>query len=162
MRIEALPMMAIAALVFAGSCGTSQLPAQERIPTDGVHITGAIQGVYPIGSGATCGLATVNTDKILQFSPNAKSGAVIGLELIKYEGAATYSPLDWPPYEHSALWVGLIGGHTWRAHSGRVTVTSADSAKVSGTLAASGMQQVDGTTTVNATGSWTCRLVWRT
>jgi hypothetical protein len=147
-------MIAVAGLLVVTGCGTSQ-PA----PVVGVHIDGAITAVYPISSGATCNLASVNADKVLQFSSNAKTGAAIGIELIKYKGAGTYSPLDWPPYESSALWVGLIGGHTWRAHSGEVTVASDAKGRISGTVAASAMQEVDGTTTVNARGSWACQLL---
>src|SRR5712692_465488 len=147
-------MMAVVCLMVATGCGVSQ-PA----PVVGVHIEGAITAVYPISSGATCNLAKVNADSVLQSSSNAKTGVAVGIELIKYKGAGTYSPLDWPPYQSSALWVGLIGGHTWRAHSGRVTVVSDVKGKVSGTLAASGMQEVDGTTTVSASGSWTCQLL---
>lgn len=152
--------VAIAALLIVAGCGTSK-PAtqtQVQIPTDGVHMNGAITAVYPITDNAACNVATVNADKILQFKPNAKTGAVIGMELIKYKGAGTYAPLDWPPYQNSAAWVGLIGGHTWRAHGGQVTVTSEISGKVSGTLVATGMQEVGGTTTVNATGSWRCQV----
>jgi hypothetical protein len=147
-------MMAVAGLLVVTGCGTSQ-PASVV----GVHIDGAITAVYPISSGATCNLARVNADAVLQFSTNAKTGAAVGIELIKYKGAGVYRPLDWPPYESSALWVGLIGGQTWRAHSGQVTVVSDVKGKISGTLAASGMQEVDGITTVNASGSWTCQLL---
>ncbi len=99
----------------------------------------------------------VNADQVLTLSANAKSGASIGIELIKYKGPGTYAPLDWPPYESSAFWAGLIGGHTWRAYSGQVTVTSDSNGKVSGTVTASDMREVDGSTTVNANGSWTCQ-----
>ncbi len=123
-----------------------------------MHIDGAFTGVYPISSGGKCNVATLNADKILQFSPNATTGAAVGMELLKYTGPKTYAPLDWPPYQRSAAWVGLIGGHTWRAHSGRVTVTSDVNGTISGTLEASGMQEVGGTTTVNASGSWICMV----
>jgi hypothetical protein len=128
-------------------CGSTNPPpkAQVQVPSDGVHIDGAFTGVYPISSAGTCN--------------DASTGAAIGMELIKYKGAGAYAPLDWPPYQNSAAWVGLIGGKTWRAHSGGVIVTSDLNGKISGTLTASGMQEVGGTTTVNASGSWRCQTV---
>jgi hypothetical protein len=144
----------------AGCGSTNPAPkAQVQVPTDGVHIDGAFTGVYPISSGGTCNVATLNADKILQFTANASTGAAVGMELLKYKGAGAYAPLDWPPYQNSAAWVGLIGGKTWRAHSGGVIVTSDLNGKISGTLTASGMQEVGGTTTVNASGSWRCQTV---
>jgi hypothetical protein len=149
----------VALLMVAGCSSANPAPkAQAQVPTDGVHIDGAFTAIYPITDNATCNVALVNTDKILQFKPNAKAGAVIGLELIKYKGAGTYAPLDWPPFQNSAAWVGLIGGHTWRAFGGRVTVTSVVNGKVSGTLEATDMQEAGGTTTVNASGSWKCQI----
>ncbi len=146
--------------MVAGCGGTNPTPkAQAQVPTDGVHIDGAFTGVYPISSGGKCNIATLNADKILQFTANATTGAAVGMELIKYKGAGTYGPLDWPPYQNSAAWVGLIGGHTWRAFSGKVTVTADVSGMISGTLVSSGMQEVGGTTTVNASGSWRCQTV---
>jgi hypothetical protein len=143
----------------AGCGSTNPAPkAQAQVPTDGVHIAGAFTGVYPISSGGKCNVATLNADKILQFTPNATTGAAFGMELIKYKGAGTYGPLDWPPFQNSAAWVGLIGGHTWRAFSGHVTVTADVSGMISGTLVSSGMQEVGGTTTVNASGSWRCQV----
>lgn len=148
--------------------GSPGQPGPATIPTDGVHLEGAIQAVYPVGSGATCNLATVNADKVLQFSPNVRSGAVIGLEIIKYTGPATYAEVGWPPYDRSAFWVGVIGGKTWRAESGVITVTSDATGRVSGTVRASGMREVVsssglrtvfGTTTVNASGSWSCQML---
>ena len=151
--------MAIAALLMMAGCGnTNPAPkAQAQVPTDGVHVEGAFAGVYPISSGGKCNVATVNADKILQFSANATTGAAVGMELIKYRGAGTYAPLGWPPYDRSALSVELIGGHAWRAYSGRVIVTSDVNGAISGTLAATGMREVGGTTTVNASGSWRCQ-----
>ncbi len=121
-------------------------------------MSGAITAVYPVTDNATCNVAMVNADKILQFKPNAKIGAVIGLELIKYTGPKTYAPLDWPPYQTSAMWVGLVGGHTWRAFLGWVKVASDVNGKISGTLSSPGMQEVGGTSTVNASGSWRCQV----
>jgi hypothetical protein len=161
MRLDPWRVIAIVVVLVVTGCGSYKPApqAQAQVPTDGVHIKGAITAVYAITDNATCNVAMVNADKILQFKPNAKAGAVIGLELIKYRGAGTYAPLDWPPYQNSAAWVGLIGGHTWRAHGGHVTVTSDISGRVSGTLEATGMQEVGGTTTVNASGSWRCQTV---
>ncbi len=161
MLLDPPRVMALAVVLVVAACGSSNPPpqAQTQVPPDGVHMNGAITTVYPITDNATCNVAMVNADKILQFKPNAKAGAVIGLELIKYKGAGTYAPLDWPPYQNSAAWVGLIGGHTWRAYGGQVTVTSDINGKVSGTLEATGMQEVGGTTTVNASGSWRCQTV---
>ncbi len=133
-------------------------PAQAQVPADGVHISGAITGVYPISSGGKCNVATLNADKILQFTANASTGAAVGMELIKYTGPKTYAALDWPPYQSSAMWVGVIGGHTWRAFSGWVKVGSDVEGKISGTLYSSGMREVGGTTTVNASGSWRCQV----
>jgi hypothetical protein len=159
MRLDPRRVIAIVVVLVVTGCGSYKPApqAQAQVPTDGVHMNGAITAVYPITDNATCNVAMVNADKVLQFKPNAKTGAVIGLELIKYKGAGTYSPLDWPPYQNSAAWVGLIGGHTWRAYGGQVTVTSDINGKVSGTLEATGMQEVGGTTTVNASGSWRCQ-----
>jgi hypothetical protein len=152
-------MIAIVGLIVLSGCGSSQSASHEqaRVATDGVHIDGAITAVYPISSGGRCNVATLNADKILQFSANVTTGAAVGMELIKYKGAATYSPLGWPPYQNSAAWVGLIGGHTWRAFPGQVTVTADVKGMISGTLVSSGMQEVGGTTTVNAIGSWRCQ-----
>ena len=146
--------------MVAGCGSTNPAPkAQAQIPTDGVHLDGAFTGVYPVSSGGKCNVATLNADKILQFSANATTGAAIGIELIKYTGPKTYAPLDWPPYQSSAMWVGLVGGHTWRAFSGWVKVASDVNGKISGTLSSSGMQEVGGTTAVNASGSWRCQTV---
>ena len=146
---------------MVAGCGSTNpaSKAQMQVPTDGVHIDGAFTGVYPISSGGKCNVATLNADKILQFTANATTGAAVGMELIKYKGAGTYGPLDWPPYQNSAAWVGLIGGHTWRAFSGQVTVTADVNGMISGTLSSTGMQEVGGTTTVNASGSWRCQTV---
>ena len=146
---------------MVAGCGSTNpaSKAQMQVPTDGVHIDGAFTGVYPISSGGKCNVATLNADKILQFMANATTGAAVGMELIKYKGAGTYGPLDWPPYQNSAAWVGLIGGHTWRAFSGQVTVTADVNGMISGTLSSTGMQEVGGTTTVNASGSWRCQTV---
>jgi hypothetical protein len=145
---------------LVAGCGAVNpvVSAPAPIPTDGVHIDGAITAVYPIGSGGRCNVAMLNADKILQFSPNATTGAAVGMELIKYTGPKMYAPLDWPPYQASAMWVGLIGGHTWRAFSGWVKVASDVNGKISGTLSSSGMQEVGGTSTVNARGSWRCQV----
>ncbi len=153
--------MAIAALLMMAGCGsTNPAPkALAQVPTDGVHIVGAFAGVYPISSGGKCNIATINTDKLLQFSANATSGVRVGMELIKYTGPKTYAPLDWPPYQSSAMSVGLVGGHSWRAFSGWVKVASDVNGKISGTLSSSGMREVGGTTTVNASGSWRCQTV---
>lgn len=152
----ALALLTACAQHAASPAATS--PSQAPIPTDGVHIDGAIRAVYPLSSGGTCNLATVNSDFVLQFSPHARTGAAVGIEIIKYTGPATYSKVGWPPYDRSAFWVGLIGGKTWRADPGVITVTSAAGGKITGTLRASNMGEVNGTTTVNASGSWTCTI----
>ncbi len=113
--------------MMAGCGSTNPAPkALAQVPTDGVHIVGAFAGVYPISSGGKCNIATINTDKLLQFSANATTGARVGMELIKY---------------------------TW------VKVASDVNGKISGTLSSSGMREVGGTTTVNASGSWRCQTV---
>jgi hypothetical protein len=154
--------VAIAALLMMGGCGTTNPApkAQAQVPTDGVHIEGAFAGVYPISSGGKCNIATINTDKLLQFTANAATGAAVGMELIKYTGPKTYAPLDFPPYQRSAMWVRQVGGHTWHAFSGWVKVASDANGTISGTLSSSGMKEVGGgTTTVNASGSWSCQTV---
>src|SRR5690349_13212797 len=58
-------IIAIVALVVVAGCGSANPApkAQAQVPTDGVHMSGAFTGVYPISSGGKCNVATLNADK---------------------------------------------------------------------------------------------------
>ncbi|HKC83831.1 MAG TPA: hypothetical protein VKD46_07530 [bacterium] len=160
---------ALAAPVLLIGCMGSQAPSATLtpsaagFPTDGVHIDGAIQVVYPIADGAPCNIAslTVNgtTTRILQMSGKAQDGALLGMQIVGYKGPGVYTKIDWQSFGASGLWVGILPqGRTWHAHSGQITVTSDVGGKISGTLAATNLLEVGGATKVNARGAWTCSV----
>jgi len=160
---------ALAAPVLLIGCMGSQAPSATLtpsaagFPTDGVHIDGAIQVVYPIADGAPCNIAslTVNgtTTRILQMSGKAQDGALLGMQIVGYKGPGVYTKIDWQSFGASGLWVGILPqGRTWHAHSGQITVTSDGGGKISGTLAATNLLEVGGDTKVNARGAWTCSV----
>lgn len=131
----------------------------EVIPTDGVHITGAISAVYPITNGGTCPYVVGLTGKELEFSAKPGAGqAYFGGVVARFTGPATYTDVQWPPNGHSSLYVAL-GARSWRAESGLISVKAFGNGSASGTLWASGLREVNGSTTVNAAGSWICRIL---
>ncbi len=130
------------------------------VPGDGVRFTGAISGIYPISNGGTCPVLDTLTGRELQISANPSGGqAYMGGIVENFTGAGAYSDVQWPPQGHSSLYV-AFGGRTWRAESGVIAVASFGGGTASGTLSASNLREVNGSTTVNATGSWTCRLLF--
>ena len=129
------------------------------MPTDGVHITGAITAVYPITDGGTCPFLTMGSSQELQISSNPGAGqAYFGAVVANFVGAGTYTDVHFPPEGHSSLYVAL-GARSWRAESGVISVTSFGNGDASGTLSASNLQEVGGSTKVGAIGSWTCRIL---
>jgi hypothetical protein len=158
-------LAALTALVFIAGCGWSRASQPSpspspSIPTDGVHIDGAIQKIYAIGDALDCSLGRINSTKVLTLYGKSQSGVVMGMELLGYSSPATFSKLDWPPHDSSSgLWLGLLPqGRTWRAYSGQIIVKSDSGGRISGILVASHMREVGGDTTVNAAGSWTCQV----
>lgn len=131
----------------------------SEIPADGVHMTGAINAVYPITDVGTCPYVTMGKSQELQISSNPGAGrAYFGAVVANFAGLGSYTDVQWPPEGHSSLYVAL-GDRSWRAQSGLISVTSFGNGKASGTLRASHLLEVNGTTTVDAVGSWTCRIL---
>lgn len=144
------------------SCSTPSRDQAVVIPTDGVHITGAINTVYPIESGGTCYLNVVTGVQQLSFTGNADVGhPTLNLVLRPFAGPFTYTNLRWPPGEQSSLSVGLRGDLTYVASSGRVVVTAVHGGTVVGTVSATNMRERNAQTKDNASaaGSWTCQIV---
>jgi hypothetical protein len=130
------------------------------VPGDGVHFTGAISGIYPISNGGTCPVLDTLIGRELQFSANPGAGQpYMGAVVENFTGPGAYSDVQWPPQGRSSLYV-AIGDRTWRAESGVISVASFGGGSASGTLSASNLRELNGSTTVNATGSWTCRLLF--
>lgn len=130
------------------------------IPTDGVHITGAISAIYPITNGGTCPVMDNGTRRDLAISANVGAGeAYIGAVVANFTELRTYTDVRWPPDGHSSLYA-AFGDRVWRAESGLISVKSFGDGQASGTLWASDLHEVNGSTTVNAAGSWTCRLLF--
>jgi len=156
--VRFLPVIAVVLLGACSGSNASSAPSPSAgATTDGIHIDGAIHVIYPIGNAGNCSVATLNSMKILQFTGKSQNGAVVGMEVFDYKGPATYAKLGWPPYSTSALWVGILPeGRTWRAYSGEIVVKSDRGGTLAGTLAATRLREVNGDTTVNARGSWTC------
>lgn len=147
--------MTLAGLCLLSGCAGPHSPTPEVIPTDGVHISGALSSMYPITSGATCSSFSGE----LAISANPRAGEPgFGVVVANFTGPNTYTDVGWPPQGHSTLYVSY-GGRTWRAQSGLISVKSVGNVTVSGSLWSSHLREVDGSTTVNAAGSWTCRIV---
>jgi hypothetical protein len=146
------------ATATANPTKTSRSAAE--VPGDGVRFTGAIAGIYPISNGGTCPVLDTLTGRELQISANPSGGqAYMGGIVENFTGPGAYSDVQWPPQGHSSLYV-AFGGRTWRAESGVIAVASFGGGTASGTLSASNLREVNGSTTVNAAGSWTCRLLF--
>ena len=144
---------ALVGILLLGACATTQTPKPDlTMPTDGIHITGAVTAVYPIGDVGTCIPNTVPKPE-LTISSNPRPGeAFFGATVNSFAGPKTYTDIGWPPSDKSTLYVSFQG-RVWRATSGLISVKSYGDGKVSGTLWATQLQEVGGSTTVNAAGS---------
>ncbi|HKW58770.1 MAG TPA: hypothetical protein VJR46_03350 [Candidatus Dormibacteraeota bacterium] len=141
-------LVALAGLLLLGC---SQSSPQSNVPSDGVHISGAVTGLYPIADGGTCAVANLPAGRQFVFSPNpGPQDATVGAVITDYTGPGVYSNVD--------LYV-IVGGRTWSTNAGSITIQSADAAQAAGTIAAKHIQQVDRLSTVDVAGSWTCRMV---
>jgi len=147
-------------LAAASANPTKTSSSTAVVPGDGVQFTGAISGVYPISNGGTCPVLDSLIGRELQISANPGAGQpYMGAVVENFTGPGAYSDVQWPPQGHSSLYV-AIGDRTWRAESGVISVASFGGGRASGTLSASNLRELNGSTTVNATGSWTCRLLF--
>jgi hypothetical protein len=164
--------MTLFALVVVASCSSSHpvatkspTPAKPSsstavVPGDGVQFSGAITGIYPISNGGTCPVLDSLTGRELAISANPGAGQpYMGAVVENFTGPGAYPDVRWPPEGHSSLYV-AVGDRTWRAESGVISVASFGGGSASGTLSASNLREVNGSTTVNAAGSWTCRLLF--
>ena len=150
-------LSALAAACALTGCAPSTSLAPP-IPADGVHITGAITGVYPIANGGNC--PVLDAVRELAISANPAAGQpYFGAAVENFDGPRTYTDVRWPPDGHSSLYV-AVGDRVWRAESGLISVKSFGNASASGTLWAAHLHELNGTTTVNAAGSWTCQLLY--
>jgi hypothetical protein len=129
------------------------------MPTDGVHVTGAINAVYPITKAGTCPLVDMGNGLELGISANPGPGqAYFGAEVGNFTGPRTYTDVQWPPNGHSSLYA-AVDAQSWRAESGQISVTSFGNGKAFGTLSASHLREVGGSTTVDVAGSWACSVL---
>jgi hypothetical protein len=130
--------------VLAGTaCSDSEPP--------GIQITGAIDAVYPISNGGTCLPSSVDGDTELAFSANPDGAqAAVGWVVASFVSAGAYSSKS-----HYVQYA----GRTWTGKAGRVTVTSTGPESMSGTVSWTELHEKNGATLVNASGSWTCRIM---
>lgn len=135
-------------------------PEPQITPSgDGVHITGAIVGLYPIEDGGTCGVADLQGSLQLFISASPHRGEpYFGAILNGFTGPGLYTDLAVPPTTHSSLYVAQ-GDRVWHAASGLVIVQLADATAASGTIAAGDLRDVDGAMPVSASGSWRCNMI---
>ncbi len=145
-----LGIVAIAGLLLVG-CSQSSYQV-EAPPADGVHITGAVKGLYPITDGGTCSVNQVPAGRQLVFSPNPRPGdPTFGAVIANFAGHGVYANVS--------LFVSA-SGRTWSTNDGEVVVKSSDAAQAEGTVTVHKMQEATGgNATIDATGSWTCRMV---
>ena len=143
--------LGLGALVGLLLVGCSQSNPQTGVPGDGVHISGAVTAVYPLADGGTCAVATLPGGRQLVFSPNPGPGeASFGAVISNFAGSGAYADVS--------LYV-AVSGRTWATKSGSLTIQSSDSTQTSGTIAVKHLQEVGGTSTIDANGSWTCRML---
>jgi hypothetical protein len=157
--IQQVRSLAVGAVVcvLTGCTGLHQQDVGP--PGDGVHITGAISAVYPITDGGTCPFLDMGNSKQLEISANPGPGqAYFGAVVANFTGPGTYTDVQWPPDGHSSLYAAL-GARNWRANGGSISVTAFGNGAASGTLSAKNLVEVNGSTTVDASGSWTCRIL---
>jgi len=148
---------ALLVAMLAVACSQSPQPAPQG---DGVRVTGAVNGIYPVASAGTCLSFTFPSFRQLDFSGNPAAGQPgIGWVIGIFSGPGTYSDVRWPAEGHSSISLSVGSSRLWRAGSGTIVVTNLDASAASGTLKASGMKEVGGSTTVDAKGSWTCRML---
>jgi hypothetical protein len=147
--LSKLGLGALAGLLLI-SC--SQSNPVVGVPQDGIHITGAATGLYPIADGGTCAVPQLPTgQRQLIFSPNPGPGdASFGAVVTNFEGVGAYADVS--------LYV-AVSGQTWSTKSGAITVRSADATQAAGTIDVKGVKRVDGMNTVDVSGSWTCRML---
>jgi hypothetical protein len=142
MRVSIWLVVAVAVLTGAGCSNTE--PA-------GIHITGVIDAVYPISNGGTCLPGPVDNRTQLAFSANPDGAqAAVGWVVASFGAAASYTT-----FSHYIEYA----GRTWTGKAGRVTVTATDTEHMSGTVNFKELREQNGSTLVNAAGSWTCRIM---
>jgi hypothetical protein len=140
-------------------CTVTLQDQPAALPTDGVHITGAITAVSPITDVGTCPYVAMGRSQELEIASNPGAGqAYFGAVVANFTGVGPYTDVQWPPEGHSSLYVAL-GDRSWRAQSGLISVTSFGNGEASGTLSASNLREVGGSTKVGAAGAWTCRIL---
>lgn len=160
--MKAMTIALVAGLVVAAACTQSKTPSPSPavIPADGVHVSGAITGVYPISNGGTCPVLDLGGKRELGISSNPRAGQpYFGAAAANFVGPGTYTDVQWPADGHSSLYA-AIGGRSWRASSGLISVKSYGNGRAAGTVWAPELHEVGGSTTVSAAGSWTCRLLF--
>jgi len=148
MRFELVA--AFVALVVVGGCSNN--PPPVMLP-EGIHITGAVDAVYPISNGGTCLPIPDPLDGRVQlsFSANARAGqALVGWVVENYGEPGTYTT--------SSEYV-RAGGRQWKGSSSQINVTYADVQMMKGTVSWTGLSGENDATKVSASGSWTCRVL---
>jgi hypothetical protein len=87
----------------------------------------------------------------LGFSANPNGAqAAVGWVVARFAAAGSYTT--------SSHYV-QYAGRTWIGKGGRIKVTSIDTQSMSGTVSWTGLHEQNGTTMVDASGSWTCRIL---
>jgi hypothetical protein len=143
------------------SCFSSPPRVAAPVPTDGVHITGAIDLLYPIAAGGDCQLLESSGAPLLTFSGVADPGQpTVDMEIAPFAGPGTYAvkpPVSSLPLSPTLI-VGLRGYTRWIARDGQITISSETAGSISGTLRSAGLREINTGTRVDAAGSWTCNL----